>query len=115
VPGSHRWDLLPITGLAGDMEAIREVLDDRQWEMFQRPVPIELKKGECTFHHPLLVHGSYENRTDRPRRAAVVNLFRDGTRSDSDEPLLAGVPVVPKGQPMGGQFFPRLFDPQGIL
>src|SRR5215207_10806805 len=32
VPKSHRWTLLPITGLAGDMEAIREVLSPEQWE-----------------------------------------------------------------------------------
>ncbi|MFM2094834.1 MAG: hypothetical protein RIS70_1958 [Planctomycetota bacterium] len=112
IPGSHHWNLLPITGLAGDMEAIREVLSPSQWEQFQKPVAIELKKGECSFHHPLLVHGSYENRTDRPRRAAVINVFRDGTLSDSNDPLLAGVPPVPKGQPMGGQFFPLLFDPK---
>jgi len=111
VPGSHRWDLLPITGLAGDMHAIREVLDDQQWEAFSKPVAVELKKGECTFHHGLTIHGSFENRSERPRRATVINAFLDGTRSDSDEPLLAGVPSVPKGQPMGGQFFPLLFDP----
>ena len=111
VPGSHRWDLLPITGLAGDMQAIREVLDDRQWAVFNEPVAVELKKGECSFHHPLTVHGSFENRSERPRRAAVVNTFRDGTCSDADEPLLEGVPLIPKGQPMGGQFFPLLFDP----
>ena len=28
IPGSHRWPLLPITGLAGDMNAIQTVLDD---------------------------------------------------------------------------------------
>ncbi len=56
--GSHRWDLLPITGLAGDMEAIRSVLSDEQWEQLQRPVAIELKQGEASFHHPLMVHGS---------------------------------------------------------
>ena len=50
------------------------------------------------------------NRSDRPRRATVINAFRDGTRSDSDESPLAGVPPVPKGQPMRGQFFPLLFD-----
>ena len=111
VPGSHRWTLLPITGLAGDMHAIREVLDDRQWAAFSKPVAVELKKGECTFHHGLTIHGSFENRSERPRRATVINAFLDGTRSDSDEPLLAGVPPVPKGQPMGGQFFPLLFDP----
>jgi ectoine hydroxylase-related dioxygenase (phytanoyl-CoA dioxygenase family) len=111
IPGSHRWDLLPITGLAGDMDAIRDVLDDQQWKDFNNPVAVELKKGECTFHHPLMVHGSFENRTEQPRRAVVINAFVDGTRSDSDEPLLEGVPAVPKGQPMGGRFFPLLFAP----
>lgn len=110
VPGSHRWTLLPITGLAGDMNAIREVLDTEQWEQFTHPVAIELRAGECSFHHPLMVHGSFENRTERPRRATVINVIRDGVKSDSDQPLLAGVPVVPPGQTMGGQFFPLLLE-----
>lgn len=117
VPGSHRWDLLPITGLAGNMEAIREVLDDRQWEQFRQPVAVELPAGQCSFHHPLMVHGSFENRTPSPRRATVLNVFRDGVQSSSDQPLLAGVPVVPPGAPMDGQFFPLLrragTDPAG--
>jgi ectoine hydroxylase-related dioxygenase (phytanoyl-CoA dioxygenase family) len=107
VPGSHRWSLLPITGLAGDMDEIRTVLTSEQREAF-RPVAIELRKGECSFHHPLMVHGSYENRTEAPRRATVINVFRDGVRSASDEPLLAGVPPIPAGRPMGGRFFPLL-------
>lgn len=110
VPGSHRWDLLPITGLAGDMDAIREVLTPQQRDQFQKPVAIELKAGECSFHHPLMVHGSFENRTDRPRRAVVINTFRDGVRSASNESLLAGVPPIPSGEPMGGQFFPLLLQ-----
>jgi ectoine hydroxylase-related dioxygenase (phytanoyl-CoA dioxygenase family) len=113
VPGSHRWDLLPITGLAGNMDAIKEVLSPSQWEQFTHPVAIELKAGECSFHHPLMVHGSFENRTDRPRRATVINAFKDGTKSDHNEPLLAGVPPIPKGQTMGGQFFPLLYEGQG--
>jgi len=108
VPRSHRWDLLPITGLAGNMEAIRDVLTPAQWEQFTHPVAIELKAGECSFHHPLMVHGSFENRTGKPRRATVINAFRDGVKSDSNEPPLAGVPAVSKGQPMAGQFFPLL-------
>lgn len=110
VPGSHRWNLLPITGLAGNMDAIKEVLNPAQWEQFIHPVAIELKAGECSFHHPLMVHGSFENRTDRPRRATVINVVLDGVKSDSNEPLLAGVPPVPPGQPIGGQFFPLLCD-----
>jgi len=111
VPRSHEWDLLPKPVLAGDMEAIQSVLSDEQKARFE-PVAVELKKGMATFHHPLMVHGSFENRTDGPRRAAVINVLRDGVCSASNEPLLEGVPPVPAGEPMGGRFFPSLFDPR---
>ena len=107
VPGSHKWELLPITGLAGDMEAIQTVLSDEQRAAF-KPVAIELKAGECSFHHPLMVHGSHRNTTERPRRATVINVFRDGVESASNDELLTGVPAIPKGEKMGGQFFPIL-------
>lgn len=110
VPGSHKWKLLPITGLANDMDAIQTVLTREQKKNFQ-PVPIELKKGEASFHHPLMVHGSYENSTDRPRRAAVINVFRDGVVSASNKPPLEGVPPISVGQKLQGQFFPLLFNP----
>ncbi len=110
IPGSHEWDLLPITGLAGDMNAIQSVLTDAQWETFQQPVAIELEAGCCAFHHPLLVHGSFDNRTASPRRAVVLNVIRDGVASYTDEPLLAGVPTIPRGQKVAGHFFPLLFD-----
>jgi len=110
VPGSHRWELLPVTGLAGDMDAIQTVLSDEQKRQFH-PVPVELKKGQCAFHHPMLVHGSFENSTDRPRRATVINVFRDGVCSYTDDELLGGVPIIAKGERMDGQFFPLLYDP----
>jgi ectoine hydroxylase-related dioxygenase (phytanoyl-CoA dioxygenase family) len=110
VPGTHHWPLLPITGLAGDMEAIYTVLSDEQKDQF-KPIPAVLKKGEASFHHGLTIHGSFENKSDRPRRATVINAFRDGVQSDSDLPPLKGVPVVPRGEAMSGQFFPLLYDP----
>jgi ectoine hydroxylase-related dioxygenase (phytanoyl-CoA dioxygenase family) len=110
VPGSHRWPLLPKPGLAGDMDAIQSVLTDEQRAQFV-PVAVELRAGEASFHHPLLLHGSHANLTPRPRRAAVLNVLRDGVRSASDEPLLEGVPPVPNGSRVEGQFFPLLFDP----
>jgi ectoine hydroxylase-related dioxygenase (phytanoyl-CoA dioxygenase family) len=113
VPGSHRWELLPITGLANDMKAIESVLSEEQHSEFN-PVPIELKAGECSFHHPLMVHGSFANQSDRPRRGAVINVFRDGVLSASNDSLLAGVPPIPAGEKMDGQFFPLLFDPQRV-
>jgi ectoine hydroxylase-related dioxygenase (phytanoyl-CoA dioxygenase family) len=109
VPGSHRWNLLPITGLTGDMNEIRRVMTDEQRAAFC-PVPVEIKAGCASFHHPLLVHGSYENRSDRPRRATLINVFRDGVRSGSGEELLEGVPPIKKGRKMEGRFFPLLFD-----
>ena len=39
-----------------------------------------------------------------------LNVFADGTVSNSDDPLLKGVPVIPKGNKMQGQFFPLLLD-----
>jgi len=110
VPGSHHWSLLPITGLANDMDAIQAVLTREQREQFA-PVAMELRKGEASFHHPLMIHGSFENKTQFPRRAAVINVFADGVRSASDKPPLEGVPPVPSGEKMEGQFFPLLFDP----
>jgi len=109
VPRTHHWEMLPITGLANNMDAIQTVLTDEQKAQF-RPLPAVLKRGEASFHHPLTIHGSFENPSERPRRATVINAFRDGVRSDSDQPLLEGVPAIPKGQTMGGQFFPLLYE-----
>lgn len=111
IPGSHRWDLLPITGLAGDMDSIKEVLTDDQWEQMQNPVAIEMKQGQASFHHPFLVHGSKQNHSSRPRRAIVINMVRDGVTSASDEPLLKGVPAIELGVALGGKFFPLLYTP----
>jgi ectoine hydroxylase-related dioxygenase (phytanoyl-CoA dioxygenase family) len=110
VPRSHKWDLLPREDFANDMDKIRDALSEEQLSEF-KPVAIELKKGECSFHHPLMVHGSFANVSDRLRRAAVINVIRDGVRSDSDTPLLEGVPVIAKGNKVGGRFFPLLYDP----
>lgn len=111
VPGSHRWGLLEKPELAGDMNGLDQYLTAQQKAEF-KPIPIELKKGQGTFHHPLLVHGSYENKSEKMRRAFVLNAFADGTLSDTDKELLQGATPIPKGKKMEGQFHPLLFDPQ---
>jgi|UniRef100_UPI004048DE30 ectoine hydroxylase-related dioxygenase (phytanoyl-CoA dioxygenase family) len=113
VPGSHRWGLLEKPTLAGEMDGLVAMLSEEQKAQFT-PVAIPLKAGYAAFHHPLLVHGSYANYSPRSRKAFVLNVFADGTISDSDEPLLAGVPVIPKGEKMGGKFFPLLIDPKNL-
>ena len=108
VPGSHRWDLLPITGLASDMEAIRRCSHAEQWEQF--------KPGRHrTEGRRVLVPSSADGArlVRKPQRSsapgAVINVFRDGVRSASDDSPLEGVPPVPTGEKMEGQFFPLLF------
>jgi ectoine hydroxylase-related dioxygenase (phytanoyl-CoA dioxygenase family) len=105
------WPDLPKPVLTGEMDAIRGSLPEELREKF-KPVAIELKKGECAFHHARTMHGSGANDTPRPRRATVINVFRDGVMSNTDEPLLVGAPVIPRGEKMGGQFFPLLYQPE---
>lgn len=110
IPGSHNWGLFKNPVLTGEMDGLKAFLSEEQKEEFKNSVPVEMKKGYGTFHHPLLIHGSFENRSERSRRALVINVFADETISDSDEPLLEGVPVIKKGAKLEGQFFPLLFD-----
>ncbi|MBT8294476.1 MAG: phytanoyl-CoA dioxygenase family protein [Eudoraea sp.] len=114
IPKSHKWGLLDAPSLAGDMNGLMKYLTEEQKKEF-KPVAIELKKGYGTFHHPLLVHGSYENNSEMSRRAFVINVFADGTVSNTDDELLVGVPIIPKGHKMQGKFFPLLFNPEGSL
>jgi ectoine hydroxylase-related dioxygenase (phytanoyl-CoA dioxygenase family) len=113
IAGSHQWGLLPKPMLAGELQGIRDALDEKQKLQFDHPQFAEVKAGEAIFHHSLTLHGSGENKSDKPRRAFVINVFADGVISDSDEPLLDGVPVVQKGKKMEGQFFPLLYTPNG--
>jgi ectoine hydroxylase-related dioxygenase (phytanoyl-CoA dioxygenase family) len=111
IAGSQRWGLLPKTVLAGDIAGIKDFLNDEQKKQFENPQYAEVKAGEAIFHHSLTLHGSGENKSDKPRRAFVINAFADGVISDSNEPMLDGVPIVNKGEKMQGQFFPLLYDP----
>lgn len=119
VPRSHRWGLLPITGLAGDMEAVREVLDEEQQRSFDNQVANVLGKGYASFHHPITMHGSYANHSERQRRAVVLNVMAQDTRSNIEsvarEDELKGFPVKPQGELMDGKYYPLLFDPEKEL
>ncbi len=115
IPRSHHWGLLEKTGLAGDMDAVREILTPEQLADFDNKAPAEMKAGEATFHHPLLMHGSYENRSERSRRATLINVFADGVISNlegADSPKGDNYPKIPKGDKMGGPYYPLLLDPK---
>lgn len=114
IPGSHLWGLLPVTGLTGDMNAARDVLDDRQREALDSPVAAEVPAGCGVFHHPLTLHGSTENVSNRPRRAVVINLALDGVRSNAEilkDKETHNFPILPQGTTLSGQYHPLLFQP----
>lgn len=114
VPHSHKWGLLPITGLTGDMTAIKEVLTDEQFAIFEKKIPNELPKGYASFHHPLTIHGSYANYSERPRRAVVLNAMADGTFGNSANyerlDALHNFPAMEQDQVLDSRFFPLLFE-----
>ncbi|GMU94149.1 MAG: hypothetical protein AMXMBFR4_32070 [Candidatus Hydrogenedentota bacterium] len=110
VPGSHKWPLLPKLQLLENMEGIKSVLSPEQLQQFQ-PEPLELKAGECSFHHCMTLHGSYGNHSDRPRRGVVINYMHPESRSaDGTRPLLLHTPVIPDGAVIEGEDFPIVYD-----
>ena len=102
------------------MDAIRDKLTPEQVSDFDNKVPIEMNAGEASFHHPLLMHGSYENRSDRGRRATLINVFSDGVISNRDNdgsnaPGADNYPRVPKGEKMSGAYYPLLMEAEKSL
>lgn len=119
VPRSHKWGLVDKPDLAGDMDAVRDFLSPEQIQDFKKKVPIELKARQATFHHPLMMHGSYENRSPKSRRATLINVFSDGIISNldwgsPDSPGADNYPKIPKGEKMGGTYYPLLLDPETL-
>jgi len=114
IPGSHKWGLLPVTGLAGDMNAVKEVLNEDQLAVFEKKVANELPRGYASFHHPLTMHGSYENRSERPRRAVVINAMDHRTLGNTAGyarlDALKNFPDMLHNKLLDSQFFPLLFD-----
>ena len=113
VPGSHKWGLTPNTGLTGDINAAHKVLSPTELEAFEGRRPMELRRGECQFHHSMMMHGSYTNRSDKPRRATVINVFRDGVLSNMDgdkQGDMGKFDWIRRGEPCEGQYYPQLFE-----
>ncbi|WP_052272829.1 phytanoyl-CoA dioxygenase family protein [Flavihumibacter solisilvae] len=114
IPGSHKWGLLPITGLTGDMDAVTQVLTEEQQTIFRKKVANELPKGYASFHHPLTMHGSYANSSVRPRRAVVINAMASGTLGNTANyerlEALQSFPPMEQDKVLDSKFFPLLFD-----
>ncbi len=103
--------LLPAQAFDGPMEGLLESLEPAQRAEFNSSVPAVLRAGQASIHHSHTVHGSFGNRSDRPRRALVLNYLAADTRvADGSQPLLAGVPLLPEGAVVEGPDFPVVLD-----
>ena len=110
IPGSHRWGSLPPVDFGGDLEQVKEHLTDSQLVAFQ-PNSLPLRAGEASIHHSSTLHGSLANRSERPRRAIVLNFMAPDTRcADESAPLLSGVPLLKVGALIEGEHFPIVLD-----
>ena len=78
--GSHRWPSEPLvdelrtgrTFVCDDIDALERRLESLGLPI--RKVPIEVRKGQVSFHHCKTFHGSGVNRTDGPRISMTVHM-----------------------------------------
>lgn len=80
VDGSHRWpdNTEKLNFFSNDLEGL-----EKEFDSGGRPViktPINLKKGQVSFHHCLTIHGSGPNRGIHPRRSIAVHLQDESNR-----------------------------------
>ena len=78
VDGSHRWPETDgmRTFNAQDFDELEKRFSGR--EAGTRKLPIALKKGQMSFHHSRLIHGSDVNRGTRPRLSLALHM-QDGS------------------------------------
>jgi ectoine hydroxylase-related dioxygenase (phytanoyl-CoA dioxygenase family) len=72
---SHRIDRSVLSFHSPDMDALQRYVEGNGFEF--KPVTITLKRGQFSLHHCRTIHGSYPNRSDRPRIALAVHM-QDG-------------------------------------
>ncbi len=120
VPGSHSDPRFGLEAYAAEQEARafaeaegRELEESDRQKMAYEPAsigrPVELKAGECMFHHCLNFHATPPNVTDRQRRAHVMIFMAEGVRVKlSQAPTHPLIPTftVGDGDELVGAGFP---------
>jgi phytanoyl-CoA hydroxylase len=110
IPGSHRWGEFDPISFEGDGPQLIDLLTDEQRAAW-KPTPVELKAGDCTWHHGLTFHYTNANTTDRVRRAIVTIYIPEGVHYGADDKMdhpLSPTITSKKGEPLRGTAFPQL-------
>ena len=115
VPGRHRDPRFLPAARKKELEELAQNPDARTERVIMGEhdagfgVPVELKSGECMFHHSLNFHSTPKNTTDSHRRAFVIIYLPAGmcvTNTQAwDHPLVPLFEVAP-GEPIIGSHFP---------
>lgn len=77
LPGSHKLGVKEFTDIVNDKE--HNLLMNKQFKSI-KPVPIILNSGDISFHHPLTVHLSSQNKSAEPRIVYSIVYFKDGMK-----------------------------------
>jgi ectoine hydroxylase-related dioxygenase (phytanoyl-CoA dioxygenase family) len=80
VPGSHRLGPLGRIEISEHEYEVEDLLREDDLELVGDPVTVPLLAGDATVHDGLMLHGSPENVSDRPRRAWTVVFMPAATR-----------------------------------
>ena len=115
IPGSHRDPRFSPEAHAAEVAAAER----REPEKTERQkiaaldasygVPVEIKAGECMFHHCLNFHATPQNTTDRERRSFVMIFMAQGVcynAAQSGGHILVPTIEVKDGEPLVGSGFP---------
>jgi hypothetical protein len=84
--GSHRWPADPVvdelrsgrTFVCEDVDALERRLEALGLPLVR--VPVNVRRGQVSFHHCLTFHGSGVNRRDRPRISMTVHMQDESNR-----------------------------------
>ena len=120
IPKSHKDARFSVTArAAADAAAAKAREEEREpplnpWTERQKldishGVPVELKAGECMFHHCLNWHGTPPNVTERQRRAFVMIFMAQNVcynNAQSPNHVLVPTIEVADGKPLVGEAFP---------
>lgn len=96
IRGSHRWrnNHALVTFDERNQEYIKSKLINSEGDELVE-VPLELQRGQVSFHDCYTIHGSYPNVSDMPRRALSVHL-QDGENRYRDLNFLSSAKPVYK-------------------